>query len=88
MDEDEDRGPFTMAVLAGKPIKPIPVAEADGEEPVAEKTGKDYGLVLVTGDASFAANSNLDIGLNLNSPTLESGQIEMISGTSERESLK
>jgi len=62
MDDDEDRGPFTMAVLAGKPIAPVPETEADGEEPEAERTGRDYGLVLVTGDASFAANSNLGIG--------------------------
>jgi ABC-type uncharacterized transport system involved in gliding motility auxiliary subunit len=61
MDPDEDRGPFTMAVIAGKPAaeEAAPDTEggaaADASDAVPEQ--QRYGMILVTGDASFVANN-------------------------------
>jgi len=63
MDPEEERGPFTMAVLAGKEIKekpPVEEAKAVEGEKAEDKTDRsNWGLMLVTGDASFIANPNL-----------------------------
>lgn len=62
-DEGQDeRGPFTVAVIAGKPVTSTVDATLEGDERPAGGAGSNLGLVFVAGDASFVANKNLYSG--------------------------
>ena len=65
-NEGEKRGPFTMAVLTGFPVK-TPATLNDAGEESEEITGEErekWGMMLVAGDSSFVANPNLDTSGN------------------------
>ena len=63
MDPEEERGPFTMAVMAGKEVAPQEVPEeaepADESPSEPVHNGSNWGLMLVAGDSSFITNPYL-----------------------------
>ena len=79
MDPEEERGPFTMAAIVGKPVVAASIdtgtaGEAGTDDFVQEKK-PEWGFIMAAGDASFVANAHLETsGNRIRSPAILKGQ--------------